>query len=334
MEIEFVFAAPPGTGAAQLEKIGAIGKAYARNAVQVAPAESVQAFWCARFGVARQADWPAAPYRLDAASAGPDCWLCADPVYLQFDRDRLLFDPQALHDLEQPEADELLALLNGHFASDGLRFIQAGPREWLLRVPRVLDLAAPSPLEAHGLPAAQALPGGADAAWARRLSNEIQMLLHGAPANARREESRQWPVNSLWLWGGGTRPSGATAIGASRDVMLLSDGNHVRAWAQAAGAQAAPLPGTWPGTFSGQAAKVLIDLTELAAHPNWDGLLQANWLNPAANARRTQNLTFSLTLLMARHSFTTKLYRSDLFHFFCRKSLAHYVDNIQNQTHT
>jgi hypothetical protein len=338
MEIEFVIAAPPGMRAQDLEKVDVLGRAYARNAVQVAPAESVAAWWCARFGVARQADWPAAPFRLGAGEAGADCWLCADPVHLQFERDRLLFDPRALDDLREDEGAALIAMLNAHFGADGLHFVAAGPREWLLRVPRALDLAVPAPLEAHGLPAAHSLPQGADAAWARRLSNEAQMLLHQAPVNHGRQERRQWPVNSLWFWGGGTRPqpgvAGASVVSAQRDTMIFSDVKYVRGLAEAAGMKSALLPGAWPPDEPGTAAKALIDLTEISWRADGLAHLQANWLEPAGISSKAKKLTFFCTLLIDGRSFRTKLYRSDLFHFFCRKSLAHYVDNIQNQAHT
>jgi hypothetical protein len=233
-------------------------------------------------------------------------------------------------------------MLNRHFESDGLRFSQSGPREWLLRVPRTLDLSAPAPLDAHGLPAMLSSPQGADAAWARKLSNEVQMLLHQSPVNSRREERRQWTVNSLWLWGGGMRPSdggenntrASNIIPANRDVMIFSDAKYVRGIAQAAGAQAQPLPAAWPAVFESPAAKALIDLTELSGRADGMALLEANWLQPAAQARKARKLTFFCTLLIDGHSFRTKLYGGDLFHFFCRKSLAHYVGNIQNQRHT
>ena len=332
MEIEFVAAPPPGMDPAEVEKIEAVRRAYARNPVRCGKAESIQAYWAGRFGVARQADWPAAPFRMDAPSAGEHYWLCADPLHLQFDRDRLMIDPRALDDLTMPQAEALIALLNTHYTTDGLVFSALSPREWLLRVPRRLDLAVPDPAQATGLPAAQALPAGADAAWARRLSSELQMLLHQAATNAEREALRLWPVNSLWLWGGGVR---AAVAPAQRGVQLWSNAKHLRGWAQAAAIPAAPRPAHWPAALpdetSGGFNKLLIDLTEIVSDEDWAAYFQHNWIGPAALARKTHNLTFSLTLLLRGGSFHTRLYRSDLFHFLCRKSLAEYVDNIQNQ---
>src|SRR5437667_1623013 len=44
---------------------------------------------CQRFGIARERDWPLGPLlaQSDGATPGGDYWLCADPVYLQADRD-------------------------------------------------------------------------------------------------------------------------------------------------------------------------------------------------------------------------------------------------------
>lgn len=46
-------------------------------------------------------------------------------------------------------------------------------------------------------------------AW-YRLINEMQMFLHQHSANTRRVEAGKLPINSLWCWGGGARPSPAS----------------------------------------------------------------------------------------------------------------------------
>lgn len=44
----------------------------------------------------------------------------------------------------------------------------------------------------------------------RILLNELQMLLFTHPVNRARETRGELPVNSVWLWGGGTRPAEST----------------------------------------------------------------------------------------------------------------------------
>ena len=334
MEIEFVIAPPPGIDSTGVEKIEVLRRAYAQRAVQVQAApDGSNGFWFQRFGVPRQSDWPAAALRLDAARAGEDYWLCADPIHLQIERDRLLFDPQALADLSTAEADALVATLNAHFAPDGLHFQAVTPQAWVLRVPRELDLRIPAPADAAGWPASMTLPQGADAAWARRLAGEAQMLLHQAPLNAEREARRLWPVNSLWIWGGGVRPPDAPPA-THQHVTILTSEKHVSGLAHWAGARYAPLPPSWqaigPHLVPGPSNKLLIDLTKMALDADWAGDLQTRWLAPAAAVAKTQKLTFFATLLIAGTSLRARLYHGDLFHFFGGKSLAQYIDKSQN----
>jgi hypothetical protein len=334
MEIEFIFAAPPGVDIARFDSIGALGQAYAGNPVQhIAAPDETSGYWFARFGIPRQGDWPVAPFRLSAAEAGNDYWLCADPIHLQLDGNRLLVDPQSLDDLSAGEAESLIAGLNAHLAADDMQLRAVAPTQWVLRVPRVLDMAAPAPGLASGMAATSALPQGADAAWARRLSSEAQMLLHQAAVNLERESRRHWPANSLWLWGGGVRP--ATGVAATPQHMtVLSPQNHVRELCKAAGGEAADLPATWSRASrlldSLPGGKALIDLTEIAWKPAWEAILQSDWLGPAALAARKQNLTFWAVFSSSRESLRVRLYRRDLFNFFRRKSLARHVDKSQN----
>jgi len=334
MEIEFIIAAPPEAEPAQLEQIPELRLAFANKGVQVTAApDGATGYWFTRLGVKRQSDWPAAPYRLDAAAAGDAYWLCADPIGLQIERDRLLFDPQGPADLSLAEAQAFIATLNTHFAPDGLQFQAPAPGQWLLRVPRVLDLAAAAPWDASGQPAALVLPRGADAAWARRLANEAQMLLHQAPANTAREARRLPPVNSLWLWGGGRRET-AGVVSMPHATAVASSALYLRGLAQAAGARGVELSTSWPATRALLGAigadKVLIDLTEIPQDENWINVLRANWLKPAAEPTPDENSTVWISLLTHGLALRTRLYHRDLFHFFGRKSLAQYIHKRQN----
>ena len=334
MEIEFILAAPPGVDIARFDAIEPLGQAYAGNPVQhIAAPEATSGYWFARFGIPCQGDWPVAPFRLSAAAAGNDYWLCADPIHLQLDGNRLLLDPQSLDDLSDSEAGSLIAVLNAHFAADGMQLHAVSPTQWVLRVPRALDMVAPAPGLASGMAAASALPQGADAAWARRLSSEAQMLLHQAAVNLDRESQRRWPANSLWLWGGGMRPAAGVAP-APQQLITLSSQTHVRELCRASNGEAADLPETWSQASdllnSMHGDKALIDLTDIARKPAWEAILQSHWLGPAALAAKKQNLTFWAVFLTSHESLRVRLYRRDLFHFYRRKSLAQHVDKSQN----
>jgi hypothetical protein len=181
------------------------------------------------------------------------------------------------------------------------------------------------------------LPRGADAAQVRRWSSELQMLLHQAGTNAERENLRRWPINSLWLWGGGVRPA-ADDRAAARQMggqIVFSAQNHVRELCRTAGGQGLDLPlswqQTWPVLQSMHCDKALIDMTEITWKEDWEAVLQTNWLTPAALLARKQNLTFWAVFSGPAQNLRLRLYRRDLFHFFRRKSLAQYLDKSQNQ---
>jgi hypothetical protein len=331
MDIEFIITAPAGLEAEAVGQVPLLDTAYARGAVQVGAADA-QSFWFDQFGIARQQDWPAAPWRLDAQSAGDAWWLCADPVHLRLDRNQLLLDAEAATDLDDAGATSLLGLLNAHFAADGLAFHAVAPHQWVLRVPRSLDLSTTPPHLAAGRPAALTQPAGADAPWARRLANEAQMVLHQSAHNAVRESDRQAPLNSLWLWGGGTRAGPvATALQA---MTIASPAKHVRELAGAAGHRVLQSEADWRATLpllhQTHTPKALIDLTEIPADGDWATRLERDWLKPAQSSAQAENMRFWSTLLCSDGNFKTRLYHRDLFHFLRRKSLAHYIDKRQN----
>lgn len=128
--------------------------------------------------------------------------IVADPVLLVADRDDLVLVDR-VDDLTADESDALVAMLNRHFADDGVRFIELNSTTWVARVDRApglqttpLDLARRRGLFPH-------LPAGPDArTWTGR-QNEIQMLLHDHPVNVAREAHGRVPVTGVWFWGGG-----------------------------------------------------------------------------------------------------------------------------------
>jgi hypothetical protein len=173
------------------------------------PAIGVEAWLCQAFEVERQHDWPVAAltYEFDGGSPGDDYWLRADPVHLLAHRDRLtLLDTGTVKPVAE-DAAELVALLNRHFASDGLSFHAPRPQRWYLRAPGTPRLTTREISLAAGRDVAGALPTGEDGLRWRRTLTEIQMLLHEHAVNQQRESRGDLTINSLWLWGGGRRAS-------------------------------------------------------------------------------------------------------------------------------
>src|SRR6266581_3422048 len=71
---------------------------------------SPEAWLFERFGVARQRDWPVAPYTLLADGGAPerDYWMRADPVHLQAGRHSLGLADSASFEVSRSESEALV----------------------------------------------------------------------------------------------------------------------------------------------------------------------------------------------------------------------------------
>ena len=142
-------------------------------------------------------------------------FLFADPVHLVLQRDSFSLAAPVPLPLTEEESAALLHALNSHFAADGLEFAASEDGHWYVCVDGKPAMRTHPPEVAIGRDIRAFLPSGPDAAYWRQLSNEVQMLLHAHPVNARREAAGHLPCNSLWFWGGGTLPAGASFAGIS-----------------------------------------------------------------------------------------------------------------------
>ena len=140
-------------------------------------------------------------------NAHDGCWLCADPVHLRFLQERIIHADAGAYDLDEAEAQAIVAALNDEFADVG-QFHVASARRWYLRLNTPLE----HPAEPISAVAGRRVDGeisdknGVLTRWL----NEVQMFLHGHPVNERRQNAGQPVVNSLWLWGAGELPQLAT----------------------------------------------------------------------------------------------------------------------------
>ena len=191
------------------------------------------------------ADWPAA-----AITALVDCeaptgrtgpWLRADPVHLRPDvADLVLFDA-ADAGISSEEARALAETVNGALRPGGPLIDAAHPHRWYVALEAPARMATTPLSLAAGAGISAAMPLGPDAPRWRRWMNEVQMALHDCPVNAERERRGAAPINSVWLWGGGSLPpvSGAPAP----FVRAWSDDALVRGLARHAGVECGALPG-------------------------------------------------------------------------------------------
>lgn len=178
----------------------ALEKILARADSETLPPRTVESLLCSMFGVAGTA---IAPILLEADGVAPGeaYWLRADPVHMQIERDRLILHP--VSELQTAEAAQLCASLNAHFLAAGLNLVAPHPDRWYLRLDQAPEMVT------HDLPAVigrdvrDSLPYGKDALYWHGVLNEMQMLLYDHAVNQAREMRGEWPVNSVWLWGGG-----------------------------------------------------------------------------------------------------------------------------------
>jgi hypothetical protein len=130
---------------------------------------------------------------------------CARPVHLLTAIDHLQLDRSSI-DLDVAETSAIMADLNRHLDGRGFALQALGTgRDWLLSCGESLACASVEPEQAEGQNLRDTMPGGRDGATVRALMNEIQMLLHEHPVNEARAARREPVVNSLWLWGFGSK---------------------------------------------------------------------------------------------------------------------------------
>lgn len=137
----------------------------------------------------------------------PAVWMAgADPVYLEPRLDHLFLHAFAPGELSAAEFRAFFNHLQSTLAADGdFAFARVGAYGYL-RSDTPVETADLSPAAVDQRIPNDWMPAGASAAVYRRRLSEIEMALHDHPVNATRVAAGLWPVNSLWLWGGGTLP--------------------------------------------------------------------------------------------------------------------------------
>ncbi|HZP92315.1 MAG TPA: hypothetical protein VFB20_05475 [Burkholderiales bacterium] len=270
----------------------------ARSACEFVDADPA-GWMCARFGVARQRDWPVAALLARAADLPSEdvYWLCADPVHLDPQHDGALLLPPASLQLTPEESRRLVNDLNRHFASQGESWFDLTPTRWLLRSSRPAGICTVPMDAAREGRAEPLLPAGEDApAWAGLLT-EAQMLLHAHPVNEAREARGLPSVNSVWLWGGGTVPEVPR-----HDIVVAGADCLARALALAGRCSVAADFDAVLEAMGGGSAEALVAQTEGAADAAGAlVVIERQWLAPALRALSDGCLDFVQLAARAGH---------------------------------
>ena len=289
---------------------------------------------CSAFGVAKQQDVPVAPIMLSADGNDPQhhYWLCADPIFLRADRNRLIVAGRAA-DIDDSEAGALIAALNWHFAGDGMEFFAPSPQRWYLRTGHAPRLVTTPIARAVNRSVEPNMPAGEDALAWHRFINEAQMILHTHPVNTAREERGAALVNSLWLWGGGSMPASLHAPYAA----VWSHDGLPSALAAAAGVAHHNLPANcaaWLAAATGEQHLLVLDGPTSALHradvPGWRNeitALDACWIEPLLVALRARKIAaLKLVACNSDSLLETTIARSALWRFWRRpQPLADYA---------
>ncbi|MGZ5094059.1 MAG: hypothetical protein ACXWCY_06500 [Burkholderiales bacterium] len=320
----------PGDTAAAVTQglaLPALTTLLARGRVERASALTPEVWLCRAFNIQRQQDWPIAPLTLafDGGEPGTDYWLRADPVHLKITRDRLALVDNALFDITQEEAQLLVATLNTHFAESGIVFHAYHPKRWYVKLARTPALVTHTMSEVAGRDVQRYLPSGGDALVWHTLFNEVQMLLHEHAINEAREARGEPPVNSVWFWGGGTRP----AVSGGQYHHVWSDNANAAAIAAAAGIPTAAVPADAGGWVTGalgssaSTARHLITIEDLAtayAYEDSDAWrtriadLELRWFAPLMRVLREGQLSrITLVAMGDTHCCDFVVGRGDLF---------------------
>lgn len=218
--------------------------------------------------------------------ARTSAWLRADPAHIRPDINgaRLLATGAALSITTQ-DVEAFLPALRPLFGDSGFLFDAPHPSRWYLRLPResrLPEFAAPA--DALGEDVFDHTPDGLEARRWRSLLSEAQVVLHNHPHNAARAEAGLVSVNSLWFWGGGVLPDGAT----SDCLTVVSDDSVLHGLAGVGTFKAMPFADF--SSFDAITDDTLIDLRAVRDQK----VLLERWLQPAFVAAMRGQVNFDL----------------------------------------
>jgi hypothetical protein len=160
----------------------------------------------------------------EAARCGIDtgdlAWALLTPVHWHLGTEQVsLVDPAALA-LDESTSRALCEAVRPLFTGDGWLLAWARPDAWFAAHESLATLPTASLDRVIGRNVDAWLGSDAAARRLRRLQAEVQMLLHGHPLNAEREQRGLLPVNSVWVSGCGPRQPVHDAAGVVVDAGL------------------------------------------------------------------------------------------------------------------
>jgi hypothetical protein len=154
------------------------------------------------------------------------------------------------------------------------------------------------------------LPSGEHTAMHRNILSEIEMALHEHEVNLRRMDEGKQPVNSLWLWGGGTAPEKITRP----QPPLFADDPLLLGYWESATAVAE----RWPGNFADCAEASLKGFVAVTPTYEYDPERLTAWLEELRDLLRSGRV--SRLILWFRDGLRAEIRRSQNIKFWRRDS--------------
>jgi hypothetical protein len=264
----------------------ALARLLASGGAPVIEEDGLVASACRACGIARQGDWPVAPWLAHAAGLAPEhaYWLCAEPATLVVGQDDVRLRA-LVEDLTAADAAALCATLNAHFVADGVQFLAPMPGHWFARVEQAQQISTRPPEAAQGAQLFAFLPAGADAGRWKRWQSEVQMLLFEHAVNLRREQEALAPVNSVWLWGGGRYAR--TEATATHSTAIFADDTRLRELARGAALDVAAVPSGFDALPRTPCTTVWLETFDADAAPTRLAAIDRAWMAPVLRALST-----------------------------------------------
>ena len=173
----------------------------------------------------------------------PTNWIAgADPVYLEPRLDHLCLHALRRVGIPPSQLRALIDHLQTTLGDDNrLGFTRLGSYGYLSSTTPIATASIPSNVIDQERPD-EFLPEGDGTQSYRNLLSEIEMALHEHEVNLEREASGEWPINALWLWGGGIANEQITRV---QPPLFSDDALLTGYWYSATGVSE-----TWPGSIS------------------------------------------------------------------------------------
>lgn len=258
-----------------------LGRLLARADRGPAPADDYHRLLYQHFGFTRpDGDVPVGAFARLGEGGEPDeaFWLCATPVHLVAQRDRVVL--ARAEALTADEVDALAEEINRTFAEDGWHLETRAGRLYL-RAPGDCAITTHPVDAAEGRDIRPLLPAGPDRLPMHRFLTELQMLLHQSPVNEARESAGKIAITGLWLWGAGRLP---TRSAQAPGLTVYSDDPFGIGLSRYTGNVAQPLP-HGPEAIAEGEGLVVLPIPRDAVVPALAGL-EANWIGPAVAGLR------------------------------------------------